>query len=87
MVLELPRSVDVPPLVALDREFDHDDVDDYADGYAPTRSFATAGQDRLAQELVMVLRASIALLRPRHRRLIRRPRIDAPRRVATSDGP
>lgn len=87
MVLELPRSVEVPPLIALDREFDHDDVGDYVDGYAPMRSFATAGQDRLAQELVTVLRASIALLRPRHRRLIARPRMDVHRRLATSDGP
>lgn len=87
MVLELPRSVGVPPLVALDREFDHDDVDDYEDGYAPMRSFATASQDRLAHELVTVLRTSIALLRPRHRRLIPRPQTDVHRRLATFDGP
>lgn len=87
MVLELPRSIEVPPLIALDREFDHDDVDDYEGGYAPMRSFATAGQDRLAHELVTVLRASLALLRPRHRRLIPRPRMEVRRRLATSNGP
>lgn len=86
MVLELPRSVGVPPLVALDREFDHDDVDDYEDGYAPVRSFATTGQERLVTELVTTLRASIDRLRPRHRRLIQRPLVDVHRRLVIRDG-
>jgi hypothetical protein len=87
MVLELPVSVGVPPFVALDREFDHHDVDDHLDGYAPVVSFGTLGQERLVHELLAVVSASIALLRPRHRRLIPRRISDGYRRSATRETP